>query len=224
LLPTAGLPPSASACTTPASLVEVLVEVEPLVEAGKLTTPCDTITPDGLALAVWPARAASDPNPLPPVGLDVLELDLELELLDPDPLEPSAPLAALLPVVGMVISAGSRPTAAREQRGQDPKTGFGNVDECLCRSSPRVTDQGSNNRAGACCQRVPPDPFVARNHHGIDPFVDPPKRYLTLCPLSDPFVCIMADTTIRLLHVGTYAYGWEDAGGGRPQRQGTYRY
>jgi hypothetical protein len=34
----------------------------------------------------------------------------------------------------------------------------------------------------------------------------------------------MADTTIRLLHVGTYAYGWEDAGGGRPQRQGTYRY
>jgi hypothetical protein len=35
---------------------------------------------------------------------------------------------------------------------------------------------------------------------------------------------IMADTTIRLLHVGTYAYGWEDAGGSRPQRQGTYRY
>jgi hypothetical protein len=33
----------------------------------------------------------------------------------------------------------------------------------------------------------------------------------------------MADTTIRLLHVGTCAYGWEDAGGG-PQRQGTYRY
>jgi hypothetical protein len=34
---------------------------------------------------------------------------------------------------------------------------------------------------------------------------------------------IMADTTIRLLHVGTCAYGWEDAGGGRPQRQGTYQ-
>jgi hypothetical protein len=22
----------------------------------------------------------------------------------------------------------------------------------------------------------------------------------------------MADTTVRLLHIGTYAYGWEDAG------------
>jgi hypothetical protein len=42
--------------------------------------------------------------------------------------------------------------------------GSGNVNEFLCCSSPRVTDQGSNNRAGACCQRAPPDPFVARNH------------------------------------------------------------
>jgi hypothetical protein len=32
---------------------------------------------------------------------------------------------------------------------------------------------------------------------------------------------IMADTTIRLWHVGSYRYGWEDAGGDK-QRFGTY--
>jgi hypothetical protein len=34
---------------------------------------------------------------------------------------------------------------------------------------------------------------------------------------------IMADTTVRLTHVGTFAYGWEDAGGERP-RYGTYTF
>jgi hypothetical protein len=34
---------------------------------------------------------------------------------------------------------------------------------------------------------------------------------------------IMADTTIRLMHIGTYAYGWEDAGGERP-RYGDYTF
>ena len=32
---------------------------------------------------------------------------------------------------------------------------------------------------------------------------------------------IMADTAIRLWHVGSYSYGWEDAGKG-PERFGTY--
>jgi hypothetical protein len=31
----------------------------------------------------------------------------------------------------------------------------------------------------------------------------------------------MADTTIRLWHIGTYRYGWEDAGADR-QRFGTF--
>ncbi len=31
----------------------------------------------------------------------------------------------------------------------------------------------------------------------------------------------MADTTIRLWHVGSYSYGWEDAGKG-PERFGSY--
>lgn len=34
---------------------------------------------------------------------------------------------------------------------------------------------------------------------------------------------IMADTSIRLGHVGRYAYGWEDAGGSHP-RYGSYRF
>jgi hypothetical protein len=34
---------------------------------------------------------------------------------------------------------------------------------------------------------------------------------------------IFADTTIRLGHIGRYAYTWEDAGGSQ-QRYGTYRY
>ncbi len=29
---------------------------------------------------------------------------------------------------------------------------------------------------------------------------------------------IMADTSIRLWHIGEYAYGWEDAGSQRPRR------
>ena len=33
----------------------------------------------------------------------------------------------------------------------------------------------------------------------------------------------MADTTIRLMHIGTYQFGWEDAGEGR-QRYGSYTY
>jgi hypothetical protein len=31
----------------------------------------------------------------------------------------------------------------------------------------------------------------------------------------------MADTAVRLWHVGSYSYGWEDAGKG-PERFGTY--
>jgi hypothetical protein len=67
-----------------------------------------------------------------------------------------------------------------------------------------------------------------------DALLTPQKRYLTPLFLAEDYsFCyrarqcgfrIMADTTIRLLHVGTYAYRWEDAGGGRPQRQGNYRY
>jgi hypothetical protein len=34
---------------------------------------------------------------------------------------------------------------------------------------------------------------------------------------------IMADTRIRLWHVGRYRFGWEDAGGD-PKRYGDYRY
>jgi hypothetical protein len=34
---------------------------------------------------------------------------------------------------------------------------------------------------------------------------------------------IMADTTVRLLHIGTHAYGWEDAGR-RVARYSTYRF
>ena len=34
---------------------------------------------------------------------------------------------------------------------------------------------------------------------------------------------IMADTTIRLWHIGNYSYGWEDAGSG-VKRFGTYRF
>jgi hypothetical protein len=33
---------------------------------------------------------------------------------------------------------------------------------------------------------------------------------------------IMADTTIRLYHIGSYHYGWEDAGMAVP-RHGTYK-
>ncbi len=35
---------------------------------------------------------------------------------------------------------------------------------------------------------------------------------------------IFADTTIRLGHLGTYGYSWEDAGGSNPQRFATYRF
>ena len=49
---------------------------------------------------------------MPPVELDVLdELELEPEPLSPSP--PPLPLAARLPFVGITISAGSRPAAAR---------------------------------------------------------------------------------------------------------------
>src|SRR4029453_2096262 len=34
---------------------------------------------------------------------------------------------------------------------------------------------------------------------------------------------IMADTSLRLLHIGSYAYGWEDAGR-NVQRFGSYRF
>ena len=34
---------------------------------------------------------------------------------------------------------------------------------------------------------------------------------------------IIADSTIRLWHIGSYRYGWEDAGSDVP-RYGSYRY
>ena len=34
---------------------------------------------------------------------------------------------------------------------------------------------------------------------------------------------IMADTSLRILHIGNYDFGWEDAGRG-PRRQPTYRF
>ena len=112
-LPDAGA--DAAATTTlevpaEAGLPVAELAVTELERAGKLTTPCDTITPDGLVPPEPPVRTASDPNPVPPVELDVLD---ELEL-DPDPLVPSPPLplAALLPFVGIVMSAGSRPATA----------------------------------------------------------------------------------------------------------------
>lgn len=111
---------------TPASLVEMLAEEVPLAGAvpldpATLTTPRDTITPDGLDR---PARAttASGDSPLlpfpelgpPEVPPEPRPLELELELeLDPEPLVPSPPLADLLPFVGMTISAGLRPAAAK---------------------------------------------------------------------------------------------------------------
>ena len=36
-------------------------------------------------------------------------------------------------------------------------------------------------------------------------------------------IAIMADTSIRLWHVGTYRYGWEDAGSDK-ERFATYNY
>ncbi len=35
---------------------------------------------------------------------------------------------------------------------------------------------------------------------------------------------IFADTTIRLGHLGSYGYSWEDSGGSNPQRFATYRF
>jgi hypothetical protein len=81
----------------------LLLELEPL---GKLIAPCDTITPEALALPDWATTASGEPDPLASSEPDVVEP----ELLVPSP---PFPLAAVLPVVGIVISAGSRPAAAR---------------------------------------------------------------------------------------------------------------
>jgi hypothetical protein len=101
-----------------ASLVEEALFAEAgAVEADTVTTPCDTITPDALALDVRSPRSASEPNP-PPVELEVLEL----ELLDP----------SSLPIVGIVMSAGSRPAAASAIRlaGGELAEVFGGRSSC----------------------------------------------------------------------------------------------
>ena len=74
---------------------------------GKLTTPCDTITPAGLVPPEPPRPNGIRPNPAAAGRSRCARLEL-------DP--PSSPLAALLPIVGIVISAGSRPAAARAIR------------------------------------------------------------------------------------------------------------
>jgi hypothetical protein len=87
-----------------------------------VTAPCDAITPETLALPDWATTASAEPDPLP---------SSEPGVVEPDPLVPSPPLplAALLPTVGIVISAGSRPAArAITNQHPGPQTGEASFD------------------------------------------------------------------------------------------------